>query len=151
MKQLYDIGYQSIDRDLLFAAIQRLNAVLVDVRYSPRSRDVKWNGASLADLLKDSYVHIPEFGNKNYKGDSIELANPEAGLLMLYQIVFERPAILMCACWNRDWCHRKLVAKLFESKYGMVSQGLKTLDLKAIAGQPEPEQMPLFEQPKLFE
>jgi hypothetical protein len=35
MKQLYDVGYQSVDRDLLFAALKKLNAVLVDVRYSP--------------------------------------------------------------------------------------------------------------------
>jgi uncharacterized protein (DUF488 family) len=151
MKQLYDVGYQSVDRDLLFAALKKLNAVLVDVRYSPRSRDAKWDGKKLAELLEDGYVHMPEFGNKNYKGNTIELASPEAGVLMLYQILTERPAILMCACWNRSWCHRAVAAKWFEDKYGMISQGLKATDLKVIVGQPDPEQMVLFEQPKLFE
>jgi uncharacterized protein (DUF488 family) len=150
MKQLYDVGYQSVDRDLLFAALKKLNAVLVDVRYSPRSRDAKWDGKKLAELLEDGYVHMPEFGNKNYKGNSIELASPEAGVLMLYQILAERPAILMCACWNRSWCHRAVAAKWFEDKYGVSSQGLKKSDLKALACEPEPEQLGFFEQPDLF-
>jgi hypothetical protein len=95
----------------------------------------------LAELLKDSYVHMPEFGNKNYKGNSIELASPEAGVLMLYQILTERPAILMCACWNRVGVIAPSPPSGLKSKYGMVSQGLKTTDLKAIAGQPDPEQL----------
>jgi hypothetical protein len=121
------------------------------VRYSPRSRDAKWDGKALAKLLKEDYVHMQEFGNKNYKGNSIELASPEAGVLMLYQILTERPAILMCACWNRSWCHRAVAAKWFEGKYGMASQGLKVADLKAIVGQSDPEQLLLFEQQKLLE
>jgi uncharacterized protein (DUF488 family) len=145
MKQLYDVGYQGVARDLLFAALKKLGAVLVDVRYSPRSRDANWDGKALTELLKDSYVHIQELGNKNYKGNTIELASPEAGVLMLYQILHERPAIMMCACGNRGWCHRTVAAKWFESKYGMVSQGLKVADMKVILGAKEHEQLALFE------
>lgn len=152
MNQLYDAGYQSVNQDLLFAALKRLGAALVDVRYSPHSQNRIWDISILKEKLRNDYVHIPELGNTNYKDSAIiRLASPEAGILMLYQLLVERSAIMICACYNRGWCHRAVVAKWFESKYGMSSIALSSSGLKAIAYKPEVEQLDLFEQPTLGE
>ena len=67
--QLYDIGYLDIKEfDLLVKTIIALDAVLVDVRFSPQSRAPQWRQKYLAENLPDgTYVHMQSLGNEAYK------------------------------------------------------------------------------------
>jgi len=58
MVTLYTLGYTGWAVDDVVAALDRLNAVLVDVRISPRSRNPAYSGKRLRERLGDRYVHV---------------------------------------------------------------------------------------------
>lgn len=145
MKQLYDVGYQDIrNLQLLLKAAMELDAVIWDVRFSPRSRNAEWNKKNLEVVLSGYYYHAKEFGNKNYKGGPIEFVALDAGLGMLETALEERNVILMCACWQRNQCHRTVAAKHFEDRTGMASIPLTLALTKEIVQRSEPKQLDLF-------
>ncbi len=89
-----------------------------DVRLSPYSRNRDFAQASLVGRLGSAYIHAKGFGNINYRGGPIALADPEpwysfakrdndAGL----------PVILLCACWNLAECHRLVIANEIAKRY----------------------------------
>jgi hypothetical protein len=84
VNKLYTIGYQGLRGvyQLLNFAIP-LDADIIDIRFTPYSKNEEWTQATLLNRLCDlqvrraqtsRYVHIKELGNVNYKGDGpIEL------------------------------------------------------------------------------
>lgn len=85
-----------------------LDAVVVDSRYSPRSRVAHWCGGALRELLGDRYMYNASFGNRTYRQGIITLADPDFGLKRLdHQGVMR--AIILCACADGETCHRKQV------------------------------------------
>jgi uncharacterized protein (DUF488 family) len=125
VNKLYTLGYQQLRGiySLLNLAVP-LDATLVDIRYTPWSRDEQWTERSLfqrlCDLqfggLKCRYVHIKELGNVNYNqpGQPIEIWLPEVGIARLHERLKEKPCILLCGCRDVERCHRKVVAELAE-------------------------------------
>jgi uncharacterized protein (DUF488 family) len=98
------------------AVLDRLDAILVDVRMVPRTRwQPQWNATVLRARLGDRYVWLREFGNRNYKGtfEQIEIADFPAGEKRLREIVAPGKAVvLLCGCRDVNVCHRKVVAEL---------------------------------------
>lgn len=152
MHQLYDLGYQNIKspEDLLTFA-EKIDAVVVDIRFSPKSRDLRWAGANLQKSFGPRYIHLKELGNEDYKGSTIRLANKEVGLSILKTVLEIKPAILLCACWNRKTCHRKTVARLAELMWKIQVIPLEPSDIRPSEEQEisEPEQ-PSLKQGGLF-
>jgi uncharacterized protein (DUF488 family) len=116
-RYLYTFGYSG--RTTNEAALVRpvLNAVLVDVRYRPYSKEAGWSRRDLQRLLsRDDYRWLEAFGNVNYKGEEgpqVVLRNPTKGLAVLRSIYEAgENAVLMCACPNYARCHRRDVAEL---------------------------------------
>ena len=111
---IYTLGYSGWTADQVAAVIEEHNAVLVDVRFVPRSRIPAWNSGVLSRRFGDRYTWLKELGNRNYKGtfDQIEIVDFAAGAAKLQAIsAAGRNIILLCGCPDVTTCHRKLLAE----------------------------------------
>ncbi len=117
--KIYTLGYSGWRPEAVRAQAETLDAVVVDVRWSPRSRNPQWTRKRLTELLGARYRHVKAFGNLNYKGGPIKLANPEAGLAEIRPILEAgQPVILMCVCKEVERCHRQDVAAYLVAHLG---------------------------------
>lgn len=125
MNVLYTAGYQAWTPAQLLAEATRLGAMVLDIRYSAHSYRPEWGKEALRELLGSGYLHVPAFGNKNYKGGTIELAMPKRGLPIVQEQLEYAPVILLCAC--RDWqtCHRAVAAEYIQEALGCTVEHLE--------------------------
>jgi uncharacterized protein (DUF488 family) len=143
MNTLYTLGYTGIRPAQLLAKADALGALVLDIRYSPRSRVGQWTGTELNRLLGLRYRHLPELGNVNYKeGGPIEINMPTVGVQQVVSILNTQPAILLCACPDVDTCHRKIVAEMMQAKCGCEVIHLTAKDLTLETQ--KPQQLDLF-------
>lgn len=113
--KIYTLGYTGRTPAQLAELTQELNAIVVDCRFSPRSRVPHWNKGPLLKVLGDRYAHFQSFGNENYKsGGEIKLVNYDHGrqLLELAHKTTGLNFILMCGCADPNTCHRNIIAQL---------------------------------------
>ena len=120
MHTIYSLGYLSSTPDDVKAYVDTLGARLVDIRFSPRSRNPNWTMAALIRLVgADRYLHEQRLGNVNYRnGGPIRLWQPEAALPAMRAELADHPVILLCAC--REWqpCHRRVAADFLSQQLG---------------------------------
>lgn len=117
-QKIYTFGYSGRQPQELAAIANFLNALVVDVRYSPFSRNAVWNKKELVALLDKRYRHVKALGNVNYKGGPIKLLDPEKGIEEVRLLLAESPIILICVCKSVHWCHRKVAAELLGEATG---------------------------------
>ena len=147
MNTLYTLGYTGLKPDEILHAAEQLNAVIADIRIAPRSRHPMWNGAKMRVTWSDRYIHIPELGNENYKGDrgeGIMLANPEAGVSRVLDLLARQSVILLCACADWQTCHRREAAALIGERAGVEVTHLSVEDVRRLASPDVDQQLPLF-------
>jgi len=111
---LYTIGYQSSTVDDLVRYIIKLDAILVDIRFKPYSRQREFNRDALKRRIGDYYWHVPELGNANYRGGPMWINDYETGKQRVAAALKNdppKPVILMCMCGNLKQCHRLPVAE----------------------------------------
>lgn len=118
-QSLYTFGYSGHQPEKLLALAEQLDAIVADIRFSPRSRVPHWNGGRLAKLLGGRYHHLPALGNRNYKGGPVEIVDLEAGLAQVADLLAHQPVILLCVCAEVERCHRRLVAEAVIARYGV--------------------------------
>jgi uncharacterized protein (DUF488 family) len=111
MHQLYTFGYGGQLPDQLRAPAEHLDAVVVDIRFSPRSRIPDWTAGRLQKLLGERYRHLPALGNRNYKSGPIEFVDLETGAVEVGELLSQQPVILLCACADVQRCHRLSAAE----------------------------------------
>lgn len=126
MEKLYTIGYGNLTNPTQLADLCDAlgGAVVMDVRMSPVSKNENWRKAHLEWVFSQpfrqgEYVHVPEFGNANYKGQlgrGIILKAPGRGVTIAKKLIKDRPVLAMCACDAYSFCHRKEVANLLVEK-----------------------------------
>lgn len=143
---LYTAGYTGVSPDDLFNATVLLNAVLVDIRYSPWSKNPDWIQAAMEDRFGDRYFYVKELGNVNYnkREEGIQLYDVETGLLRVCKIIKKFPAILLCACKQHETCHRRVVAEEMAQRYSLEVVHLSADDIYKMTRPPKPEQRSLF-------
>ena len=107
--KVYTVGYSGRKVSELLEIIKELDAVVFDIRFSPRSRAPQWDQGQLQSVLGESYRHESGFGNRNYRGGPISLVNYEAGKLAIE--ASPKSVILMCVCKDTAICHRSLIAE----------------------------------------
>ena len=98
---------------------------VVDVRYSPNSRNPDYRRGRLQAILQASglaYTHLPQLGNVNYKGGPIALKDPTAGLPKLQDMAAQAWATggavcILCACRRPEGCHRRTVTDTLQSSF----------------------------------
>lgn len=143
---IYTLGYSGWKIDDIRATVDRLDAVLVDVRMVPRSRVLHWNSYALGREFGPRYAWVRELGNKNYKGtfEQIEIANFPAGEQRLRELIGAAPApslvdgkaiILLCGCADVNQCHRKILADWLAQAWSANVVHLTAPDTKAHPGQ----------------
>lgn len=115
MNQIYCLGYTGRKLPQLGDAITRLQAVLVDIRYMPHSRNPVWEQQALLRSFGDRYLWLKELGNRTYRTGGIQIDNYPQGKLKLLKVLDSSSAILMCACDHAETCHRTVVANLLRA------------------------------------
>jgi uncharacterized protein (DUF488 family) len=105
--RIYSTGYTGKDINDLKPMLSALDAVLVDVRFSPTSRVLHWRQIYLKILLKHKYLHIPNLGNRTFKEDKITIQNLQLGVETLLKL--DENAVLFCACDKIQNCHRRYI------------------------------------------
>lgn len=119
MHTVYSLGYQASTPEDLKTYVDELGALLVDIRYSPYSRDARWTQKALIELLGNRYLWLQDLGNLNYKrGGPIQLVHPANGAARLRPILEQQSILLLCACRSLETCHRKVAAEYLSQALG---------------------------------
>lgn len=112
--KVFTYGYKGARLEEL-QALANTGVTIVDTRFRAASRVSTWNKSNLQKNLGDSYVHVPTFGNENYKGGPIKLADPESGIRAVTPLLEKGPIALLCVCSDPNTCHRKDVAEYIQA------------------------------------
>lgn len=113
MHTLYTYGYRQapLNPNALQALAEQHNAHIVDIRLSPKSTIAYWRYEALTRRFRDTYHHLRDLGNINYKtGGPIQIANIDRGATLLLHLLEQTPCIILCACADYAKCHRATVA-----------------------------------------
>lgn len=114
-KIVYTMGYSGRKMGEVEELVEEHEAVLLDIRYSPFSRNPTWSRKSFERTFERRYQHVPALGNVNYKGDGpIQIQDFDAGLEIIERS--GRPVILMCACRDYTTCHRRVIAERLRAR-----------------------------------
>lgn len=127
---IYTIGYEGITVDEFLDSLLRLGILqVIDVRNNPISRRYGFHKstlASLCNLLKINYIHIPGLGIpgserekahsysqhkalfENYKGN---LVHHSKGLQDVIRLIDSIPSVLVCKEADPHLCHRSILAE----------------------------------------
>jgi len=145
---LFDLGYNDLKKHTELARIAvYLDAYVADLRFVPNTRNPEFSKTTLSAVLAERYYHFGELGNKNYRGNDVQIVDLETGLPKLHELLQVKPVIIMCACWDRKGCHRMVVAAEYQKAYGLATKPLSRSVIKDILSQVD-EIDPL--QPKLL-
>jgi len=113
--KVYPIGYtNSSSMTHIKILMEQENVLLIDTRYSPKSRMAEWRSESLQAQFGGRYRQAGRYlGNLNYQGGPIRIVNPIVGIKGLKMYLKEGyDLILLCACSNYEQCHRKTIVDL---------------------------------------
>ena len=120
---IYLFGYSGhTDREI--AAAVGVDGLLIDIRYSPRSRRAGFSRAGLQRAYGDRYQHVRELGNADYQRGAIRLTDADAGLQRIEELAASHtgPLFLMCACADAAGCHRSEVGRLLRDRGYQVAE-----------------------------
>lgn len=120
--KFYTTGYADKDINDLKPMLDALDAVLVDVRFSPTSEIMRWRQIYLKALLREKYLHLPQLGSRVFREGKAKIQNLDLGVKIL--ISFNVNAVLMCECGDPKKCHRLLIAQELWNK-GFEAEELK--------------------------
>jgi uncharacterized protein (DUF488 family) len=104
--KVYTMGYSGWNPDQLLQRAEELDAVVLDIRIKPYSRNPAWTKSALQAILGERYVHAWGFGNMNYKGGPVALQSFGNGIRQFDEAIARGPVILMCMCRDYPKCHR---------------------------------------------
>lgn len=106
--------------------LDRLEAVLIDIRLSPPTRPIVWSREYLKLLLKNRYLHVAALGNRSFKEGQAAVQN--LGLGMKTVIALHVNLLLMCNCEDFDKCHRRIITNEFK-KDGFIVGEIETWEI----------------------
>lgn len=112
--RFYTTAYAGKDINDLKSMLDRLDAVLVDVRFSPTDEIMRWRQIYLKTLLRENYHHISQLGSRETREGRIQIQHLDLGIKIL--ISFNSNAVLMCGCPDSKTCHRRNIAEELRRK-----------------------------------
>ncbi len=144
--ELIPFGYSTPHAEQHLALLMRAkNVLLIDCRYSPRSRfKPEWNRRALLEKYGDRYRFAGDLlGNIHYNNDlPMQLANKDVGIQKLVDYLLEGyTLIILCTCKEYALCHRKMICDFVQEqlpdiqimfptpRWGLVNGRLFTLPL----------------------
>ncbi len=111
--KFYTTGYAGKDINDLKPLVNALDAVLVDVRFSPTSEVLRWRQLYLKALLREKYHHVAQLGSRAFRDGRNQIQNLDLGIKIL--VSFNANAVLMCECADLENCHRLIAAEKLRS------------------------------------
>ena len=126
MNTLFTVGYASWSIEEIEALLHKRQAILIDIRSSPRSNKPGFDGRTLADRFGDRYRHMPALGIVNHRNPDLPviLRDEELGLKGLTRFLEETNVIIICGCRDLEKCHRFTVAEKFKQALGIAARHL---------------------------
>lgn len=119
MRPIFTLGYSGSAVLPLREWLEREDSLLIDVRFSPRSRDPQWRQKNLQAVFGQRYVHVEAFGNENFRGGAIRLHDAVQGVKIVAAMLETNPVALCCVCpGDPTRCHRSLAARLISEATG---------------------------------
>lgn len=112
--KFYTTSYAGRDINDLKQMLDALDALLVDVRFSPTSDLMRWRQIYLKTLLRENYHHVAPLGGRAFHEGKAQIQNLDLGIKIL--ISFNANAVLMCECADSKECHRLLIAEELRHK-----------------------------------
>ena len=113
--RFYTAGYAGQSPEALNRIAGDLDAVVIDIRYNPVSRDPRWSFGALSAAVGVRYKHVPAWGNPNHHtGRTCAIADYIGGLSDMTtwsRLWLKENAILLCGCSDPETCHRTLLAQ----------------------------------------
>lgn len=107
--KFYTTGFSGRDISDLKPMLDRLDAVVVDLGFSPTNELMRWRQVCLKALLREKYRHIAQLGNRANRAGANQIQHLDLGLKVL--LSFGTNAVLMCECADLKDCHRQIIAK----------------------------------------
>jgi hypothetical protein len=130
INRIFATGYQGKDINDLKPLVERLDAILVDIRFAPYSEVIIWRRVYLKTLLGAKYLHIANLGNRNFKDrESISIQNLNLGIETLLNL--NTNSILFCVCAETENCHRRVIVEELK-KRGIETTEIKNWKINAI-------------------
>jgi uncharacterized protein (DUF488 family) len=124
--KFYTTGCAGRDINDLKPLLDALDAVLVDVRFSPTSEIMRWRQVYLKTLLREKYYHLPQLGSRAFRENKAQIQNLDLGLKIL--VSFNANAVLMCRCADPQQCHRMVIAQALRRR-GFEAEELENWNL----------------------
>lgn len=112
--KFYTTGFSGRDIGDLKPMLVALDAMLVDVRFSPTNELMRWRQVYLKALLREKYRHIAQLGSRPTRLGTNQIQHLNLGLKVL--LSFGMNAVLMCECADLKDCHREIIAKELRGK-----------------------------------
>lgn len=124
MKPIFTAGYGGHPARSLILAAREMDALVLDIRHTPRSKAPGYDQKELKSTLDSRYFHVPDLGNLNYaNGGAIKLANAKRGIPWVLRLAALHSVILLCGCGQFESCHRAVVSQR------LAGLGIKTQEL----------------------
>ena len=115
INRIFATGYQSKDINDLKPLVDRLGAILVDIRFAPYSQVMFWRQVYLKTLLGKKYLHISNLGNREFKeNNKILIQNLNLGIETLLSL--NTNSILFCVCAEQKNCHRHVIVQELQKR-----------------------------------
>jgi uncharacterized protein (DUF488 family) len=114
-RAIVPVGYRHAGHNIVITHLLRCfsSAVLVESRWSARSRQPCWSATALRSRYGERYLSLGHLlGNTAYREPGvIQIAQLEQGVAQLLELLEKKqsPLILLCACREYAQCHRKVI------------------------------------------
>lgn len=81
--KFYTTSYAGRDINDLKQMLDALDALLVDVRFSPTSDLMRWRQIYLKTLLRENYHHVAPLGGRAFREGKAQIQNLDLGIKIL--------------------------------------------------------------------
>ena len=110
--KIYHTAYVGKDVKALPGLLDKLDAIIADVRFNAFSPQIKWRGDYLELLLKHNYRHVPQLGKRGTENNKIQISNLDLGIRAIES--WKKNVLLFCACGEIENCHCRLIKDRLE-------------------------------------
>ena len=113
-------GYAGRSVDDLAAIVAEYDAVILDCRLKPWTKQAGWSLPELKARFVDQYHWVRALGNTNFeKGGTIKLLDAKKGLRRVLDVLAEGAVPLLLCAERSPWqCHRRVIAESVAEKVG---------------------------------
>lgn len=113
-------GYAGRDPEELAALVAEYDAVILDCRLKPWTKQPGWSLPELKARFADQYHWVRALGNTNFeKGGRIKLLDAKKGLRRVLDVLADGAVpLLLCAERNPWICHRRTIAEMVAEQVG---------------------------------